>query len=274
MVHNVSANGADIPSIGFGTWPMKGQECDGAVSAALETGYRHFDTAAMYGNEADVGAALNRGPVAREDLFVTTKVWPEKLHAGPLRQSVEESLRLLGMDYADLLLIHWPNPDIPIAETLTAMAKARSDGLVRHVGISNFTVALIEEAVATDIVPLVANQVEYHPLLDQTKVLAACRRHGMALTAYLPLARGRLMDEPVIQKIANERGRAPGQIILRWHIQQPNGIAIPKSATPTRIRENFAIYDFELSDDEMAAISGLARPDGRQVNMDIAPDWD
>ena len=275
MVHTVAANGANIPAIGLGTWPMSGQECIGAVQAALDAGYRHVDTAAMYKNEAEVGEGIARHSLPRNEIFVTTKVWYEQIGDGDLQRSAEASLQKLKMDDVDLLLIHWPNSSIPLAESIGALCDARRRGLARNIGVSNFPSAMLAEAVSLADEPLCANQVEYHPFLNQDAVLTACRRHGMAMTSYAPIARaGALLNEAVIRDIAREKGRNEAQIVLRWHIQQDQVVAIPKSSDPARIRSNLDLEGFELSDDEMARISALARRDGRTIDPGWAPEWD
>jgi diketogulonate reductase-like aldo/keto reductase len=191
--------------------------------------------------------------------------------------TAEANLAHLGVDQVDLLLIHWPSKEIPVAEQIGNLCDARRQGLARHIGVSNFPSRMVEEAVAAAAAMgerLVANQIEYHPFQDQSAVLAACRRHGMALTAYSPIARGRVSDSPVIQAIAAEKGKSAVQVALRWLIQQPGVVAIPKSADPERIQANMAIADFVLTDEEMARISALGSRDGRTVNFDWAPDWD
>ncbi len=274
MIPIVAANGAQIPSLGFGTWPLKGEEGIAAVSAALDAGYRHIDTAAMYDNEREVGEAIGNHAVPRDEIFLTTKVWHTDLEHDAMIASAEASLEKLGVGQVDLLLIHWPNLQITVAEQVGHLCDAKRRGLARHIGISNFPSPMIDDAVAAADEPLVANQVEYHPFLDQSAVLAACRRHGLALTAYSPIARGRVSDSPVIQAIAAEKGRSAAQIALRWLIQQPGVVAIPKSADPARIRANMAIADFELTDAEMARISALGSREGRRVDFDWAPHWD
>jgi diketogulonate reductase-like aldo/keto reductase len=270
----VETNGANIPAIGLGTFLMQGETATKAVVAALQSGYRHIDTAEMYGNEREVGEGLRAGGVARDDVFVTTKVWWENLEDGALMRAAEGSLEKLGLDHVDLLLIHWPKPDGEVEDWIRDLCRAKREGLTRHIGVSNFPVALLDRAVAASDEPLVTNQVEYHPYLDQTKLREACRRHGIALTAYCPLGRAGVLDEPVLRAIAERHGKTVSQVVLRWHIQQPGTIAIPKSGTPKHIAENIDIVDFELSADEMARISGLARPDGRVVNPGFAPNWD
>jgi diketogulonate reductase-like aldo/keto reductase len=261
----VEANGARIPSIGFGTWRLSGEDCRQAVLWALEVGYRHVDTAAMYGNETDVGAGLKASGLDRDAVFVTTKVWLSDLAPGDLERSAEASLRRLDVGAVDLLLVHWPNPAIPLAGTMKALASVKRLGLARHIGVSNFSAKLLDEAVSLCGEPLVTNQCEYHPYLNQDRVRAACARHGLAFTSYCPLGRGNLLDDPVIHAIAERHGRTPGQIVLRWHVQQPGTVAIPKSAHRGRIAENIAVFDFALSEDEMHRIATLARPNGRMV---------
>jgi diketogulonate reductase-like aldo/keto reductase len=270
----VEANGAQIPAIGLGTFLLQGETATKAVVAALESGYRHIDTADMYGNEREVGAGLRGAGIPREDVFVTTKVWWENLEGGALLRSAEGSLKKLGLDHVDLLLIHWPKPGGQVEDWIHDLCRAKREGLARHIGVSNFTTALLDRAVAAADEPLVANQVEYHPYLDQAKLRAACHRHGIALTAYCPLGRAGVLKEPVLRAIAQRHGKTVSQVVLRWHVQQPGTIAIPKSGTPKHIAENIDIMDFELSPDEMAQISALSRPDGRVVDPGFAPRWD
>ncbi|RMF03000.1 MAG: aldo/keto reductase [Alphaproteobacteria bacterium] len=274
MVHAVKANGAEIPALGLGTWDLRGRVCEECVDFALSLGYRHIDTAAMYDNEAEVGRAIRASSVPREEIFLTTKVWYDNAAFGPFQRSVEASLGRLGLDYVDLVLIHWPDPDTPVEETMRALSDVKARGWTRHVGVSNYTVALLEEAVRTSTEPLVTNQVEYHPYLDQTPVLEACRAHGMSLTAYSPLAKGRVFADPVLQEIGDAHGKSAGQVALRWLIQQPQVIAIPRSSKHENIRSAFEIWDFSLSDAEMARISALGTPRGRMVNFDFSPRWD
>jgi diketogulonate reductase-like aldo/keto reductase len=276
-IPHIQAHGASIPAIGLGTWPLKGEDCARAVATALRAGYRHVDTAAMYDNEAAVGEGLRASGVARGDVWVTTKVWWENIGDGPLQRSAEASLRRLGLDRVDLLLVHWPNPAIPLRDTMRALNDARRRGLARHIGVSNFPTGLLDEAVALSAEPLVANQCEYHPHLDQSKVLAACRRHGMAFVAYCPLGRGSVggvLEEPAVGEIARRLGRTPGQVVLRWHMQQPGVAAVPKSGDPRRIADNIDVFDFELTGEDMHRLSALARPGGRVVNLSFAPAWD
>ena len=254
-----------VPIMGFGTSPLRGGMSAETVVAALMAGYRHIDTGRKYGTEEDVGAGLRASGVPRKDIFLTTKVSHEHLKPDDFARSVDTSLAALKVDYIDLLLIHWPSPDIDMKVTMPALAKAKREGKARHIGVANFTTRLLDEAVAACPEPLVALQAEYHPYLDQTKLLAAARRHKLAFIAYCPLGRGKLIDDPVLNDIAKARGRTFAQIALRWLIQQ-NVAPIPFSSNPKRIVDNFNVFDFELSDDEMARISVLKRADGRVAN--------
>jgi 2,5-diketo-D-gluconate reductase B len=266
----LTAAGIAIPRLGFGTWPMKGPLCADMVREALELGYRHIDTAQGYANEAEVGEGLAASGVSRDEVFITTKVQPQNMGAGTLQRSVEESLRRLRTDRIDLLLLHWPNPKIPLEETIPALNEVKRRGLARAIGLSNFTIALLERAWSLTTEPFAAAQVEFHPLLDQRKVAAAIRARSMVLIAYSPLALGRVATEPAIQRIAEQHGRTPAQVTLRWLMQQPDVAAIPKTSKPERALENLAIFDFELTDSEMAAMSALTRPGSRLMNE---PQW-
>lgn len=267
----VTAGGARIPIVGFGTWTLRGKDCVRLVEQAIAVGYRHVDTAQMYENERDVGEGV-RASGLRDQVFITTKVQPENLRAKDIERSAKESLARLGVDHVDLLLIHWPNAAIPLAETIGALNKVKREGLTRHIGVSNFNVALIEEATKLSESPLVCDQVEYHPFLDQTKVIAACKKHGMAVVAYSPIARGGAEGDKVIGRIAKAHGKSPAQISLRWLVQQ-GVVVIPRTSKAERLKENIALFDFELTAAEMKEIAGLARG-GRIVNWSYSPKWD
>jgi 2,5-diketo-D-gluconate reductase B len=269
-----SPHGAAIPAIGFGTSQLG--DCAEAVATALKLGYRHIDTARKYGTENGVGAGLRASGVPREDVFITTKVSHENLSEADFARSVDESLRALGIDHVDLLHVHWPATDgTPLAETMQALARAKRTGRTRHIGVANFNIALLEQAIALCPEPLVALQAEYHPYLGQSKVLAACQRLGLVFTAYCPLGRGRVVGDPVLGQIAHGRGRTLAQIALRWLVQQGNIAAIPRSSNPRHMTESLEIFDFELTPEEMARIHQLARPDGRIANpRGRAPAWD
>jgi 2,5-diketo-D-gluconate reductase B len=260
-----SRHGAEIPALGLGTGGL-GQDCAQVVAAALAAGYRHIDTARKYGSERGVGEAIRAARVPRDEIFLTTKVSHEHLQAGDLERSTQASLQALGLDRVDLLLVHWPAPDMPLQETMGALAEMKRRGLTHHIGVANFNIALLDEAIRLCPEPLVALQAEYHPYLDQSKVLAACHRHGLVFIAYCPLARGRLIGDPVIAEIARTKGRTAAQIALRWLIQQDGVAAIPRSSSAERVAENIDVFEFALTDDEMKRIAALKRPNGRVVN--------
>jgi 2,5-diketo-D-gluconate reductase B len=273
VIPKLSARGAEIPAIGFGTSSLG--NCGEIVANALKAGYRHIDTAWKYGTERGVGEGMRASGVPRGEIFLTTKVTHEYLRADDFARSVDESLKNLGVDHVDLLLVHWPNPEIPLSEPMPALAKAKRRGLTRHIGVANFTIALLDEAIRLCPEPLVNLQAEYHPHLDQTKLLEACRRRGLIFTAYCPLGRGRLLRDPVLADIAARKGRPLAQIALRWLVQQGNIIPIPRSSNPKRMAENLAVFDFALTDEEMKRISALKRPDGRIADpVGRAPAWD
>jgi len=273
MTPIVKSNGAEIPALGLGTWDARGDAVVHAVTAALDAGYRHIDTAAMYGNEAEVGEAIRNHAKPRDQVFVTTKVPSSELANGRLQKSAEESLKRLQLDQVDLLLIHWPSRSVPFREQVLALCDAKRRGLSRHIGVSNFTPKFLEEAVAIANEPIVTNQVEHHPWLDQRDLMATARRLGVSITSYSPLGRARLLDEPAIVEIARAKGKTPAQIVLRWHVQQPMNIAIPKSVTARRIAENIDIFGFELTGQDMDRIAGLARKNGRMVQSGYPSDW-
>lgn len=270
----VTANGATIPALGYGTFRLPGPDTLRMVPHALKLGFRHIDTAQIYGNEAEVGEGIERSGVRRADIFLTTKVWVDKYGHDALVASVDESLRKLRTDYVDLLLLHWPAGH-PLPEPVAALNEVVRTGKVRHIGVSNFNTAQMAEAIALSDAPLVTNQVEYHPYIDQSVVIKAARAAGLSITAYYAMADGKVFDEPVLKEIAAAKGKSVAQVVLRWVIQQDGLIALSKTATETRAAENFAIFDFELSAGEMAAIHALARPNGRIVSPEgLAPVWD
>jgi 2,5-diketo-D-gluconate reductase B len=274
-IPSIEANGAKIPLVGLGTWELRGRTCARAVEQALRLGYRHIDTAEMYDNERDVGDGIRGSGVKRNELFVTTKIWPTHFAPRALERAARDCLVRLRLSEVDLLLLHWPNPQIPLSETLGALDKVKRDGLARNIGISNFTVAQIEEAVAISTEPLVCDQVECHPYLDQSKVMAACRAHGMAVVAYSPIARGNAKNDAVLARIGAAHKKTAAQISLRCLVQQ-NIVVIPRTSKVERLTENAALFDFTLGDDEMAEIAALARRDGRLVDWSYSGSakWD
>lgn len=273
----VESNGARIPAIGLGTMTLKEQACIDAIKTALGLGYRHLDTAERYGNEEWVGEGLRQGLTAnglkREDVFVTTKVYWDKLAPGDFERSVEESLAKLKLPWVDLLLIHWNNPKVPLADSIGSLCAAKRKGQTKHVGVANFTTTMLDEAVKLSSEPLVTNQIEAHPFLDQSKVLAACRRHGLSVTAYCPLARGKAPGHEALDRIGKAHGKSASQIALRYLVQQ-GIVPIPRTANPDHLAANLAVFDFELSAADLAEIGALNRPDGRVVNPPHAPQWD
>jgi len=272
-MHVVEANGARIPLIGLGTWELRGRSCARLVDQAIQLGYRHIDTAQVYENEREVGEGLRASGIARHEVFVTTKVWTDHFAPRELERSVRESLARLRLAFVDLVLLHWPNPHVPLRATLEALARVREAGYARHIGLSNFTVALIQQAVAACPAPLVCNQVEYHPFLSQTKVIETCHRHGLALVAYSPIAKGKVKGDETLARIGAAHSKTAAQVCLRWLVQQ-NVSAIPRTSRVERLSENLNVFDFELSDGEMNEIFALGSPRGRLTNFAFAPQWD
>jgi diketogulonate reductase-like aldo/keto reductase len=269
----IDAKGAHIPMLGLGTWTLRGRDCVRLVEQAIRLGYRHIDTAQMYGNERDVGEGVRASGIKRDEIFVVTKVSPDNLAPGLLTRSVKDSIAALRLGEIDLLLLHWPNKGVPLKDTIGALVAAKRDGLVRHIGVSNYTVALIEEASRLAGDQLVCNQVEMHPFLDQSKVIAACRKHGMAVIAYSPIAKGDAKNDAVLARIGKAHDKSAAQVSLRYLIQQGVG-AIPRTSKVERLAENIAIFDFELSQGEMREIAALARPGGRLTDWAWSPQWD
>jgi 2,5-diketo-D-gluconate reductase B len=270
MTQTVEAKGFKLPIVGLGTWALR--DVARMVEQAIRIGYRHIDTAQMYGNEAEVGQGV-RASGKRAEVMVTTKVQPTLLAPHDLERSVKESLAHLRLDVIDLLLIHWPNPRVPLAETLGAMAKMQREGYTRAIGVSNFTVALLDEANKVSSEPVVCNQIECHPFLNQDKVIAACRKHGMAVVAYSPVARGSAAGNAVLARIGKAHGKSAAQVSLRYLVQQ-GIVAIPRTNRLERLEENFALFDFELSDAEMREIHGLSGRNDRIVDWTWSPKWD
>ena len=266
--HNVN-----MPALGFGTWQLSGKDCVKAVRTALDIGYRHIDTAQIYGNEAEVGEAIAESKIPRDELFVTTKIWMENARSAKVKSSAAESLKKLKLDHVDLLLLHWPNKDVPLEETLGAMSELRYLNKTRAIGVSNFTVALMKEAVEKLGVPIFCNQVEYHVMLSQKPVLDYARKHKIIVTAYSPLGKGELVKHPVLAAIGEKHDKSAAQVALRWLIQQDGVAAIPKSSREETMRQNFNIFDFELDSDDIQKITQLGS-NNRLINPAFAPEWD
>jgi 2,5-diketo-D-gluconate reductase B len=271
----VNAHGAAIPALGFGTYELTGDLCSQMVEQALALGYRHLDTATIYKNEESVGEAVANSSVPREAIFLTTKVWPDCYAPENLERSVAGSLEKLQTDYVDLLLLHWPSPDTPLADTIGALNEVCRRGMTRHIGLSNFPTTLLEQAVRLSDLPLVNNQVEYHPFLDQTRVVKASLRHGISLTAYSPLAHGHVLKDALLNQIGETHGKSAIQVCLRWLVQQEGIIAIPRSSNEQHAASNLDIFDFNLSAEEMARIAALTKRNQRFCSPpELAPAWD
>ncbi|MGB6408465.1 MAG: aldo/keto reductase [Planococcus donghaensis] len=251
-------NGLKMPQLGFGVWQVENDEATKVVAKALETGYTSIDTAMIYTNEIGVGRALQDTKIPREDLFITTKVWNTDQGYDNTLRAFDESLNRLGLDYVDLYLIHWPTPEFDTyVETYKALEKLYNDGRVKAIGVCNFEIEHLQRLLDECDVPPVLNQVECHPYLAQTDLKEFCAKHDIFLEAWSPLEQGGdVLKDATITKIAESKEKSPAQVVLRWHLQN-NTIAIPKSVTPSRIEENFDVFDFELSDEEMEAINAL-----------------
>lgn len=271
---HIAVKGANVPALGLGTWRLSGRSCYEAVRTALDLGYRHIDTAEMYGNQEEVGRAIRECGMARGEIFLTTKVPPGKLRAKDAKRSAEDSLKRLGLPYVDLLLVHWPSGEAPLGETLQAFAELKAAGKTRFIGVANFTVALLAEAIERHGADLLCDQVEYHPYLSQKPVLAAVRRHGMMLTAYAPVAKGRAAGDEVLEAVGRKYGKSAAQVSLRWLIEQDNVAAIPKASSRAHLAANLDIFDFALSPEDRARIDRL-QGGGRLLDVPgWSPDWD
>jgi len=271
----INGNGAKMPAIGFGTWTLDDADAERMVFEALEAGYRHIDTAAMYGNESGVGAALSNAACDRNDIFVTTKIWHDQLSNGDLQASLANSLEKLKLDTVDLAPGHWPSNTVPLDETMAALNDAKAKGMARHIGVANFTSDLIHAAVEYSEAPLACNQIEYHAMLDQSTVAKACKQHGIAITAYCPLAQGRtLLTHPAIVGPAHRLGISAGQIALNWIMRQDNVAAIPRTKQIERLAPNLDVFDLDLTPEEVAALDALQSLNMRVVDPAFAPKWD
>ncbi|MEH6433955.1 2,5-didehydrogluconate reductase DkgB [Massilia sp. DD77] len=264
-----------MPQLGLGTFRLQGQQAIDSVRNGLELGYRHIDTAQIYGNEAEVGQALAESGVARDEVFVTTKIWTEHLAAGKLGASLKESLRKLRLERVDLTLVHWPSPGAaaPVAETMGALLAAREAGLTGAIGISNFPVALMREAIAAaGAANIATNQVEFHPYLQNRALAAFAREAGIHLTAYMPLAYGKVMDDPVIAAIAARNKATPAQVSLAWLLAKGHAV-IPSSTRRAHLASNLEASALALAPEDLAALDALDRGE-RLVSPDFGPQWD
>lgn len=271
----VDVGGAKIHVLGFGTYGMAGPRLQDVLAAALQRGFRHIDTAQIYENEADVGVAIRASGIPRDAIFVTTKVWVGNYVRQRFMASVDESLRKLQTEYIDLLLVHWPLGGAPLEDQIEGLNRAVDSGKVRHIGVSNYNVAMMRAAAALSTRPLITNQVEYHPFLDQTAVLQQVASGGSSFMAYCGMAVGRVFETQLLKDMAARHGRSVAQIVLRWLIQQPNVVALSRTEKIERLPQNTDVFDFALSDDDMAAIGTLKSPGSRIVNPPhLAPAWD
>lgn len=267
-----NVQGTDIPEIGLGTYKLHDRECSEAVRMALDLGYRHIDTAQMYKNEREIGEALNVSNVPREDIFLTTKIWHTNLESEDVLQTTEETLRNLDTPYVDLLLIHWPNEQYDLRKTIEAMLVLRDQGKAMNIGVSNFPLSMLKEVNDEIRAPIFCNQVEFHPFLDQLDLLDYAIEKDILLTAYSPLAQGKVMQNKQIREIAENYGKNPAQIALRWLIEQENVVAIPKASSKEHLKSNIDIFDFQLSDEDFNRIDQLEKSE-RLVNPSFAPKW-
>lgn len=265
---------AGIPSLGLGTFQTAPGETADIVAAALSEGYRHIDTAQVYGNEEGVGRGLKMADVPRDQVFVTTKIFPDHFDAEGFRAAALLSLDRLGTDYIDLMLLHWPSHDVPLAETLPVLDALIDEGKIRAGGVSNFTIAQLNETAAHLKAPIAANQIEIHPFFQQPRLRSFMEEKGIPFEAYSPIARGNVMGNDTLAEIGAAHDASEAQIAIAWVMHQENGIALPKTATKARLAQNLAAAEITLSAEELQRIDALHRPDGRIIDPDFAPDWD
>jgi diketogulonate reductase-like aldo/keto reductase len=273
LMQFVEANGARIPTIGLGTMTLKGDVCVQAVKTALQMGYRHLDSAAYYGNEVENGEGMRQSGIKREEIFLCTKVRQDDLMPDKFEKVIDQSLVNFKLPYVDLLLIHWNNKDVPLKLSVGALCKAKKDGKTKHVGVANFTTKLLDEAWAVTSEPLVCNQIEVHPFINQDKVIATSKKYGMAVVAYVPIARGKVPGAEVLERIGKTHGKSAAQVSLRYLVQL-GCCPIPRTANPAHLKENLEVFDFKLSDSEMAELKKLNATNMRVVNPPHAPVWD
>lgn len=249
--------GGLMPQLGLGTWQLRGADCARVVRLALDLGYRHIDTAEMYANEDDVGDAIAQSGVPRDQLFITTKIWPDHFQAKEARNAAETSLRRLRIDHVDLLLMHWPNPAVPLKETLGEMTKLLREGKARAIGVSNFSTELMAQAISASSAPIACNQVKFHVGLSQADLLMAARARDIAITAYSPLGKGGLSRDATLARIGEKHNKSAAQVALRWLIEQDGVSVIPKASSERNLRANLDIFDFALDDSDRAAIAEI-----------------
>lgn len=274
-MQNVHAGNAAIPAIGFGTYGMTAADIYRVIPAALGAGFRHIDTAQIYRNEGEIGECVAASGIARSDIFLTTKVWVSNYRERLFEASVDASLQKLKTDYIDLILLHWPGSDVPLAEQIAGLNAVVRAGKVRHIGVSNFNRALMAQAIQLSATPLVTNQFEYHPYLNQSLLIDSTLQAGLAVTGYCGMAIGRVFADPTLKEIAARHERTVAQIVLRWLVQQRGMVALSRTTRIDRLAENLAVFDFELDCADSAAIHALATADSRIVDPPgLAPRWD
>ncbi|MES3516179.1 MAG: aldo/keto reductase [Natronomonas sp.] len=254
-----TARGVDVPAVGLGTWGLNGESCRVTVRTALETGYRHVDTAQAYDNERQVGTAIGESAVDRESVFLTTKLSGNNRGYDDVIRSVEESLAKLSTSYVDLLLIHWPNITTPLRETIAAIDELIDRGTVRHAGVSNFDVDTLHRARELSDHGILTNQVQYHVFYDRGELLDYCRIHDLLLTAYSPLAHGGVLDDEMLSRVGDRYQKTPAQVAIRWLIEQPNVVTVPKASSREHLEQNIDIFDFELTESERAELHRPSR---------------
>lgn len=272
-----TAGQANIPVLGLGTWQSTGQDCIDVVKEALQLGYEHIDTAQAYSNEREVGLGIKQSSVARDKFFLTTKIFPDDLKFEPekLQAATRRSLENLDTDYVDLLLLHWPDKRVPLSETMPALCELQKQGLTRHIGVSNFNIDYLMEAKKHADVPIVVNQVEFHPFIKQSTLEAFLNNHHILLEAYSPLARGDVFDNEVIKEIANKHNITPAQVSLAWILSDAKRIAIPKTANPAHLQSNLEAINIKLDAEDIKRINALASRSGRKIkHPDYSPEWD
>ncbi|WP_341987795.1 aldo/keto reductase [Azorhizobium sp. AG788] len=272
-METTTTQGVAIPRLGFGTFRMPGADAQPIVESALALGYRHIDTATMYENEVAVGAAIATSGLARDELFVTTKVWHDQLAPDALHRAFDASLRKLGLDHVDLYMIHWPSRDMDMAATLDALMSLRERGLTRAIGVCNFNLPMLHRALEEIRAPIASVQLEYHPFLSQAPMLAYLRQKGIPLTAYAPLAQGRAAHDPTLAALGAKHGCSAAQMAVAWLLDQPGVAVIPKAARPESQRANLDALSVRIDDEDRAAIAALPK-DQRFVRPPFAPDWD
>jgi len=272
-MEHLQTQGISLPRLGLGTYRMQGDICRAAVESALALGYRHIDTAEMYGNEEDIGAAIAGAGVARRDLHVTTKVWNENLAPDAIRRSFDASLKKLRLDHVDLYLVHWPAKNMNLPAMFETLLKLKQEGRTRAIGVANFNIALLKTVVEEIKAPIACNQIEYHVMLDQTRVKKYLDARSIPLVAYCPLAQGRAASDPTLMAIGKKHGASAAQVALKWLLDQDGVAAIPKASRAESQKANFDALNIGLDDEDIKAIAGLPK-DKRFVNPGFSPAWD